>query len=68
MLRSKISAIVSSAANIAYKVNAKTFVTKFTKDYDVFWKLIINTINKNRIAAKGDKVVIVSLMGQNSLS
>lgn len=99
-----VSAIVSSAANIAYRINAKTvvvattsgntakilasfrpeaqiiatthneqvrnqlqlvwgvecFITEFTQDYNVFWKLIIETINKNKIAAKGDKVVIAS--------
>lgn len=99
-----VSAIVSSAANIAYRIHAKTvvvattsgntakilasfrpeaqiiaathenqvrnqlqlvwgvecFIMEFTQDYNVFWKLIIDTINKNKIAAKGDKVVIAS--------
>ncbi len=99
-----VSAIVSSAANIAYRIKAKTvvvattsgntakilasfrpeaqiiatthneqvrnqlqlvwgvecFIMEFTQDYNVFWKLIIETINKNKIAAKGDKVVIAS--------
>lgn len=99
-----VSAIVSSAANIAYRINAKTVVvattsgntakilasfrpeaqiiatthdeqvrnqlqlvwgvetliTKFTRDYNIFWKRIIDTINKYKIAIKGDKVIIVS--------
>lgn len=36
------------------------FITKFTKNYDVFWKEIIATIKENKIVAKGDKIVIVS--------
>ncbi len=99
-----VSAIMSSAANIAYRIGAKTVVVattsghtpkilasfrpeaqiiatvhdekvrnqlqlvwgvecvgmRFTKIYNVFWKRIIDTINQNKIATKGDKVVIVS--------
>ena len=40
-------------------------MTKFTKSYDFFWKEIVESIKRNKIAARGDKVVIVSgsLMG-----
>lgn len=36
------------------------FITKFTQNYNAFWKQIIDAINRNKIAAKGDNVVIVS--------
>ncbi len=99
-----VSAIVSAAAVLAERVNAKTvvvatstgntakilasfrpearvvavtyeekvpnqlqlvwgvecFMIKFTKNYNAFWDQVINSINKYKIAAAGDKVVIVS--------
>lgn len=99
-----VSALVSAAANVAYRINAKTIVTatstgrtarilasfrpeaqiiatthykqvqnqlqlvwgikcfkvEFTKDYNTFWKQIIDSIVKNKVVTKGDRVIIVS--------
>lgn len=99
-----VNAIVSAAAIVAYRIDAKAIVTatstgstarvlasfrpeaqivattyyeevrnqlqlvwgvrcfkvKFTKSYNIFWKQIIESIVKNKVVAKGDRVVIVS--------
>ncbi|MBI2338390.1 pyruvate kinase [Candidatus Daviesbacteria bacterium] len=36
------------------------FITEFTQNYNAFWKQITDTINKNKIACRGDNVVIIS--------
>lgn len=100
----QVSAIVSAAASIAFRIDAKTvvtatssghtakilasfrpeaqiiaithneqvrnqlqlvwgvecFITEYTKNYNVFWKRIIDSIKRNRITVKGSKIVIAS--------
>lgn len=38
----------------------KCFMTKFTTSYDEFWKEITDSIEENRITAKGDRIIIIS--------
>lgn len=36
------------------------FMMKFTRSHDILWNQIIKVINDNKVASKGDTVVIVS--------